>query len=948
MSRKSLGIVVAVVAATATVAAVAQATGTPNGNVAAGGAVATAPGALQGQFASAAREFHVPLSVLLSVSYQETRWDSHQGEPSTTGNYNVMGLTQVDSGSVSQPTNADRMAELDQRGDGGGTFHPSKAVLADVGAVPTDTPALHTLDAAAKLIGAPAAQLRTDPRQSIRGGAALLADYQRAAKGALSADPARWYAAVARYSQSPDAKGADQFAQRVYAGIRAGEDRVTDSGQQVTLAADPQAVVPAAAKADYAKSAVASADKSADPAGSSANPAPECPSGLDCNFVPAAYKLNDASDPTSYGNYDMANRPADGDAITSIVIHDTESSYSSAVSEFQDPSAFASANYVIRSSDGLVTQMVPDKDMAWHAGNKSLNMHAIGIEHEGYAIKGASWYTESEYESSAALVKYLAAKYDIPLDRQHIIGHDDVPGPLDSYVSGMHWDPGTFWDWNHYMSLIGASVGSNPAGSLLVAGEHVRLSVPFSTSYEPTVQDCSAAPCKTVTAQPADFVYLRTGPSASDPLLTDAYVHTSGSAGTMDAADWSDKAVTGEDFVVAAQQGDWTAIWYGGREAWFDNPHGSYTVPVSGGSMNIIAAKSGASSIPVYGRTYPETSAYQGTSVPTQPVTALTKYTVPAGQLYVAGPAQTGDFYNTVNINGDGTGDRVLVTGTTTYYPIRYNHRIGYVNTADVRIVPAATPPATANRQDLIGRDSGGKLWQYQGTNSASAPYLSRYEVGTGWQIYNSVTALSGLHANGTGDVIARDTSGNLYYYQGSGSLSAPFKARVKVGTGWQIYNSVVGVGDMTGDGKADVVARDASGNFWFYSGTGTPTAPFKARVKIGYGYGGYNAIVGTGDVTGDGKADLIARDGSGNLWLYSGTGNAAAPLAARVKIGYGWQTYNAVIASGDVTGDGKADLLGRDGSGNFWLYSGTGSATAPYAARVKIGTGWQIYNTIV
>ncbi len=943
MSRKSLGIVAAVVAATATIAAVAQA-GTPGGSTP-GGTAAAAPGALQGQFAAAAQEFHVPLSVLLAVSYQETRWDTHQGAPSATGNYNVMGLTQVDAAGVTAPSAADRTAELDLRGDGSkAAFHPSKAVLADVGSVRSDSPALHTLDAAAKLIGAPAAQLRTDSRQSIRGGAALLARYQSAAMGPRSADPAQWYAAVARFSQSPDAKGADQFAQRVYAKIRTGDSRITDTGQQVTLSADARAVVPAAAKAAYASS-MTPATAGADSTAPAANPAPECPSGLACDFVPAAYKLNNASDPTSYGNYDVADRPADGDAINSIVIHDTESSYSSAVSEFQDPSAFASTHYLIRSSDGLVTQMVPDKDMSWHAGNKYLNMHAIGIEHEGYAIKGASWYTESEYESSAALVKYLAARYGIPLDRQHIIGHDDVPGPLDSYVSGMHWDPGTFWDWNHYLTLIGAPAGSNPAGSLLVAGEHVRLSVPFATSYEPTVTDCST--CASVPAQPANFVYLRTGPSTGSPLLSDAYIHTSGAAGSTDASDWSDKAVTGEDFVVAAQQGDWTAIWYGGREAWFSNPHGSYTVPVSGGSMQIVTAKAGANSAPVYGRAYPETSAYPAT-VPTQPVTALTKYSLPAGQSYVAGPAETGDFYNTVNINGDAPGDRVLVTGTTTYYPVRFDHRTAYVKTSDVQVVAAATPPSTAGRQDLIGRDTAGKLWQYQGTGKAAAPYLSRYQVGTGWQIYDSITALSGLRADGTGDLIAREPSGNLWYYQGSGNPAAPFKARVKAGYGWQIYNAITGVGDMTGDGKSDVLARDTAGNFWLYPGSGSTTAPFTPRVKIGYGYNTYNAIVGTGDVTGDGKADLLGRDTAGNLYLYTGTPSTTAPLGPRVKIGYGWQTYNAIVASGDLTGDGKADLVARDGSGNFWLYSGTGNATTPFAARVEVGTGWQIYNAII
>ena len=50
-------------------------------------------GALQQAFADAAQHYHVPQSVLLGVSYMESRWDSHQGMPSVTGGYGPMHLT---------------------------------------------------------------------------------------------------------------------------------------------------------------------------------------------------------------------------------------------------------------------------------------------------------------------------------------------------------------------------------------------------------------------------------------------------------------------------------------------------------------------------------------------------------------------------------------------------------------------------------------------------------------------------------------------------------------------------------------------------------------------------------------------------------------------------------------------------------------------------------------
>ncbi|MFJ2407518.1 FG-GAP-like repeat-containing protein, partial [Streptomyces xanthochromogenes] len=60
------------------------------------------------------------------------------------------------------------------------------------------------------------------------------------------------------------------------------------------------------------------------------------------------------------------------------------------------------------------------------------------------------------------------------------------------------------------------------------------------------------------------------------------------------------------------------------------------------------------------------------------------------------------------------------------------------------------------------------------------------------------------------------------------------------------------------------------------------------------------------------------------------------------------WQIYNTLVGFGDLTGDGRADLLARDASGGLWLYRGTGNPAAPFATRVQVGTNWQIYNTLV
>ncbi|HEY2310154.1 MAG TPA: peptidoglycan recognition family protein [Gaiellaceae bacterium] len=138
----------------------------------------------------------------------------------------------------------------------------------------------------------------------------------------------------------------------------------------------------------------------------------ECPPGLGCQFVPAAYAEN--SSPSDYGNYDLADRPADALAIRYVVVHDTEEDYNSTLAEFQDSHAYASAHYVIRSSDGLVTQMVPTKDVAWHAGNWYVNTHSVGIENEGFALDGGKWFTPRLYHSLARLTRYPGPAFRVP------------------------------------------------------------------------------------------------------------------------------------------------------------------------------------------------------------------------------------------------------------------------------------------------------------------------------------------------------------------------------------------------------------------------------------------------------------------------------------------------------------------------------------------------------
>lgn len=611
-------------------------------------------GRLQRAFASAAAEYRVPLSVLMGVSYLQSRWEGHGGAPSVTGGYGPMHLTDART-ALTRASHHGADTE-DPRGDG------ARAALRPAAKVPENSalPArLKTLTKAAELTGIPAERLRGDESANIEGGAALLAAAQKELGGPLSPDPADWYGAVARFSGADDSATAAAYADEVYDVIRSGEQRVTGTGQQVVLAARPRLVPDTAqlARTGLRRSSAAGT---------------ECPAAVSCEWIPAPYEEFGDDD---YGNHDLGDRPR-SQSIRYIVVHDTEGRWDGVIDLVQDPT-YVSWHYTLRSTDGHIAQHVRTKDVAWHAGNWYVNAKSIGLEHEGFLTSPDAWYTEAMYRASARLVKYLAEKYDIPLDRQHILGHDTVPGTTAGTIPGMHTDPGPYWDWRHYFELLGRPFEATADES----GGMVTIR-PDYTANRPAYTGCAARglPCA---PHGSSAVRLYSRPDTSSPLIKDIGLRPDGSASTTDVNDIASRVQTGQQYAVAERRGDWTAIWYLGQKAWFRNPAEQPTAVNAAGL--VVTPKAGLDGVPVYGRAYPEKEAYPA-GVPVQPVSPL-PYRLPAGQKYVVGDLVRGEYYYSVTFTTD---SHRVVTGKDLYYEIQFGHRVAFVRAADVRLEPSA------------------------------------------------------------------------------------------------------------------------------------------------------------------------------------------------------------------------------------------------------------------
>ncbi|MFF8804490.1 FG-GAP repeat domain-containing protein [Streptomyces omiyaensis] len=229
---------------------------------------------------------------------------------------------------------------------------------------------------------------------------------------------------------------------------------------------------------------------------------------------------------------------------------------------------------------------------------------------------------------------------------------------------------------------------------------------------------------------------------------------------------------------------------------------------------------------------------------------------------------------------------------------------------------------------DLLARDASGVLR----THDSGA-------IGGGWQIYDRIEATGNIAGSVHADIVARDKAGVLWLYQGNGR--GGFTGRVQVGGGWQTYDQISGGSDYTGDGRPDVLATDRTGALWLYRSTGSTTKPFTARVRIGGGWQVYNQLVGTGNIAGAAAGDLLARDRDGVLWMYLGKGDGT--FTGRTRIGAGFGRYSELVGAGDVDGDKKNDLLAVDpATRTTYVFRGTGERDAPLNLRRALTAQFQ------
>ena len=237
-------------------------------------------------------------------------------------------------------------------------------------------------------------------------------------------------------------------------------------------------------------------------------------------------------------------------------------------------------------------------------------------------------------------------------------------------------------------------------------------------------------------------------------------------------------------------------------------------------------------------------------------------------------------------------------------------------------------------RADIVGFGNAG-VWvsraRADGTFSAPSLGVDNFGyVAGGWRVDQHPRFLADTTGDGRADIVGFGNAG-VYVSRatGDGTFAAPQLVVNNFGYdagGWRVDMHPRFLADVTGDGRADIVGFGNAG-VWVSRARadGTFAAPSLGVDNFGYVAGGWRVDQHPrflADTTGDGRADIV---GFGNAGVYvsraTGDGTFAAPQLVVNNFGYdagGWRVDRHPRFLADITGDGRADIVGFGNAGVY------------------------------
>ncbi len=298
------------------------------------------------------------------------------------------------------------------------------------------------------------------------------------------------------------------------------------------------------------------------------------------------------------------------------------------------------------------------------------------------------------------------------------------------------------------------------------------------------------------------------------------------------------------------------------------------------------------------------------------------------------------------DVTNDGRPDIVARSRTsqrTFFYPGNGQGGIGrrlgpFPDFRGVDFLSSPGQVAGSRRADLVGRNAAGDLVVF--TNNGRRNIGRIKATGATFANTNRILNVGDWNGDGRNDLMTRRTSDGAMLFR-AGLPRNAFAAPVVAARGWGSMRLLAVVGDLTGDGYPDVMGQPGGGAIRIYPSNGRSGF---ARSYVARSAVPGSLLVGPGLWTKDGSPDSIVRREDGSVWLYRGNGPGGLTGAPR-KVGGKAKRYDTMVGVGDVDGNGRADVVARQrSSGDLWLLPREGGGFGP---RRLIATGFGGYDLI-
>ncbi len=320
-----------------------------------------------------------------------------------------------------------------------------------------ENPFTQQISLAAALLNIPAEDIKTNAKSNIRAAAALLAYYQKN-KGA-GADHGLWFESVCALTGLQKKYLRESLAERVYRVLSEGSKTISIWGEIIYIKPNEKIDIPAGNEKNNEETE----------ARLFGNGTPDYPNAL---YSPTTCNFN--------------SRPAGAGIRYYFVHYVATGTYEGAISWFKNCTSQVSAHYVVRNSDGQITQVVDEEDRAWSQGVTEYNDHGIGVEHEVLATNLSMWDSEPMLREAGKLAADVCNRNLIPKQRRSNNGEKGIYGHSD--VRATDCPNLTPERWNNFMAKVAGAlpaVGTPTLFSIQSAAGSSAVTATWKANTEP-------------------------------------------------------------------------------------------------------------------------------------------------------------------------------------------------------------------------------------------------------------------------------------------------------------------------------------------------------------------------------------------------------------------------------------------------------------------------------